>query len=687
MKQQPANSNSYQRKVVYAISSVVLFLFIYLLLIAFGFFLIGLSISGAAFLMSLHGGFITLMLGLGLIGMSVMVTIFLFKFIFAKHQTDRSHLIEVTKEQEPKLFELIEEIVRDVNTDFPKRVYLSADVNAAVFYDSSFWSMFLPVKKNLQIGIGLVNTVSIVEFKAILAHEFGHFSQKSMKVGSYVSSVNQMIFNMVNDNESYNNFVNQWANISTYFSFFVVIAVKIIGQIQLILKKLYEIVNLSYLQLSREMEFDADAIAAQAVGSQALSESLMRISLADYCYGSTIDYYFTKVEQKISTENLYPQQKFVVDFVAHQQGLPLKNGLPQITFEYLNKFSKSKLNLVEDWNSHPSIEERVDRLNRLNIPIKNNDTNPAASVFKNMEEIEKTFTKKIFLLPQYSSRPVDITAEQFVEGYTKEFASNSLGKLYNGYYDFKNPSIVEMQGISEVYDCTKEEIKELFSNKHVSDVHTVAVLESDINVLNQISKQEIKIKWFQYDGIKYFYRKADLIANELKVEVQKLKEEILKNDAHIYSCFHFFAGQQGKLDELKKRYATMDDASKVFEQKAKAYEALVKETGFMSEVHAFRVIEGFLTTIYRLEKPFKEEIADILNNPLFEKELTTEIKEVFSTYLSKDWEYFRISEYNNKAVEQLFNALRLYQYLLSQLIFNNKKALLDYQVELLDSHL
>lgn len=53
------------------------------------------------------------------------------------------------EKDQPELFTLIREVVRDVDTDFPKRVYLSADVNAAVFYDSRFWSMFLPIKKNL----------------------------------------------------------------------------------------------------------------------------------------------------------------------------------------------------------------------------------------------------------------------------------------------------------------------------------------------------------------------------------------------------------------------------------------------------------------------------------------------------------------------------------------------------------
>ena len=47
------------------------------------------------------------------------------------------------------------------------------------------------------------------EFKAILAHEFGHFSQRSMKVGSYVYYVNQVIFNMLYDNDSFDKMIQK----------------------------------------------------------------------------------------------------------------------------------------------------------------------------------------------------------------------------------------------------------------------------------------------------------------------------------------------------------------------------------------------------------------------------------------------------------------------------------------------
>lgn len=102
---------------------------------------------GAEMLIEVSPKFITLTLGIGLIILRVLVLFFFLKFIFKLHKVDRSHLIEIKIIYEPQLFKLIDEIVIKVGKSFPKKVYLSNDVNAAVFYISSFWSMFFPIKK------------------------------------------------------------------------------------------------------------------------------------------------------------------------------------------------------------------------------------------------------------------------------------------------------------------------------------------------------------------------------------------------------------------------------------------------------------------------------------------------------------------------------------------------------------
>ncbi len=138
---------------------------------------------GAGYILKEHASLATLVLAAGLVVLGVMIVYFLIKFMFKTHKTDLSDLTLITRAQHPDLFAFIDGIVKEVGTPFPNKIYISPQVNASVFYDSSFWSMFFPIKKNLHIGMGLVNTITEEEFKAILAHEFGHFSQKSMKVG------------------------------------------------------------------------------------------------------------------------------------------------------------------------------------------------------------------------------------------------------------------------------------------------------------------------------------------------------------------------------------------------------------------------------------------------------------------------------------------------------------------------
>jgi Zn-dependent protease with chaperone function len=198
-------SKEFKTQATKAILAINLFALTYFIILLLALLLTGLCITGGVSLIVIKPMFITIALGIGLASLGVLILIFLLKFIFKSHKVDRSHLIEINEQQEPELFKMIREIVQSVGTNFPKKVYLSSEVNAAVFYDSSFWSMFFPIKKNLLIGLGLVNAITKEELKAILSHEFGHFSQRTMKVGSYVYNVNQVIFNMLFENESYEN--------------------------------------------------------------------------------------------------------------------------------------------------------------------------------------------------------------------------------------------------------------------------------------------------------------------------------------------------------------------------------------------------------------------------------------------------------------------------------------------------
>ena len=277
--------------------------------------------------------------------------------------------------------------------------------------------MFFPIKKNLQIGLGLINTVTKSELTAILSHEFGHFSQKTMKVGSYVYNVNQVIFNLVSDDDSYNYFIQKFGNSSGYFTIFVVVAVKIIEAIKMVLKQMYSLVNKPYMGLSREMEFHADEIAATVTGYEPLQNSLLRMSLADHSFSSVLSFYNKKVSENKKAENIFKDQLYVTNFLARENQIEILNNLPQVSLNALNQFNKSKLVVKDQWASHPSTEDRIVRLEQTGLKSTNINYESENSLFTDIIKTQKEFTDKLFEDIVYENVPSNITCESFQNEY------------------------------------------------------------------------------------------------------------------------------------------------------------------------------------------------------------------------------------------------------------------------------
>lgn len=670
-------SPNFRKMIGRAVFAIILFIITYLILLSLAIGLTVLCVIGGIALIVAKPMALTIGLGIGLASLGFFILIFLFKFLFKKHKVDRSHLVEISELDEPKLFSFIQEIVNEVNTDFPKRVYLSSDVNACVFYDSNFWSMIFPIRKNLQIGLGLVNTTSEQEFKAILAHEFGHFSQRSMKVGSYVYNVNQVIFNLLYDNESFDSMIQKWANISGYFSIFVSIAVKIIQGIQWILRKMYEFVNISYMALSREMEFHADEIAANVAGYLPLKESLLRMDLADHSYNSVLSYYDEKIPDNIKSKNIYREQGFVMNFLASQNNLSFKNNLPIVTELDLSKYNKSKLVIKNQWASHPSIEERIRALELTNIHKTGNEK-PAILLFENEENIQEKITGKLFSAVTYAETATSLDFEEFKTDYSQNFNKNSFPTGYNCYYDNKNPIDFNVNSIVEFY--VSETMDMLFSKEKVDMVYDFIAFENDKNILTSIANKEYDIKSFDYDGQKYKSTEAQNLIPKIEIDQNSIKEKIKENDLNIYKFFYNQALKKGNANILKEKYINFFKQDSEYDNKVALYNKISDATNFISVVTPFEQIRENLKTLQPLEIELKSEIKKLIEDGTLKNEISQQTKEIFDKYLTKEWEYFNGSEYYNDNLQILFNATNEYNYLLSRKYFITKLDLLNYQI-------
>jgi Zn-dependent protease with chaperone function len=663
-----------------AILAIVFFLVTYLVLLLLAVGMTMLCILGGFALIVIHPSLLTLVLGVGLASVGVFILIFLVKFIFKSTRVDRSHLQEIRREDEPALFQLIDEIVTKVGTRFPKKVYLATNVNASVFYDSNFWSMFLPIRKNLMIGMGLVNTITKDEFKAILAHEFGHFSQRTMKVGSYVYNVNQVIHNMLYDNESYDNLAQRWANVSWYFYLFVSLALAINRGIQWVLRKLYDLVNKSHMGLSREMEFHADEIAASITGYQPLKTSLLRLDMANTAYSQVLSFYDGKMPDNAISSNLYEEQAFVLGFLAEQSNMPTAHGLPQVTTEDLSRFNKSKLVIVDQWASHPSTEDRVARLEQTGFTNEDIDHAPANHLFTDPAKIQETLTSWIFDGVVYEGEVHPLPLASFREEYADSYRRDTFPKKYNGYYNHKNFTPFEHDEV--MTDDGEHTFEQLYSDQKVDLVYTAIALRNDLATLDQIGHGFIDVKTFDYDGHKYATKQCWDLIPKLQDQVDDIMDEIELNDIDIY---RFFLAQEQHLQvppKLEQLYRDFFAFEASFDPRYEAYSDLATSLQFVQVVTPIEQIKQHMEDIKPLEVTLKERIHEFLNDAGNRVILTEEERDRFDTYTAKEWRYFDGENYENDALEVLYSAMNQYSALLSREYFLRKQEILRYQLEL-----
>jgi Zn-dependent protease with chaperone function len=547
-------SPAFKKEVSGVMGSIILFFIVYLLMFLLSVGLVVACVYGGIALIAAVPRLITIIIGLGLIGVGVMVFVFLIKFLFAVSRYDSSNSIEITKEDQPKLFAFIARLTNDVQTPFPKKIYVSPDVNAAVFYNSSFWSMFLPVRKNLQIGLGLVNSLNVSEFKAVMAHEFGHFSQRSMKLGSFVYNVNKIIHNMLFQNTSYAGFLGSWASVDGIFAFFAQITAGIAQGIQSILRQMYGIINKSYMRLSREMEFHADAVAASVTGSQSLVTALRRIELANAGYNIALQKCDELFRQKKMSNNIYQNHRTVLRQLADEFKLTIEHDIPVVNDKFLADNNASRVNFKDQWASHPATNDRVEHLNKLKVEAEL-VTEPAWVLFENKDDLQLRLTQKIYENVVKDKELTTIESNEFEEKLNADIRQYSLPDEYNGFYDGRQVSIVNTDELQTNGKATTWE--EIFSADNASLPKKIKTNAADLEVLKAINEKNIRTKTFDFDGVKYKREDAPSVIAILQNEQEKEQAQLVNLDKQAIHFFFDKAAQKGitEKESLKKAYA------------------------------------------------------------------------------------------------------------------------------------
>ncbi len=289
-------STGYIRKTTLAVAGIILFFLLYFSLIVLLTYLFYLSI-----VYSIEDiNKLTVILKLGAIAGSGMLLIFTLKFIFRLQSPQTINRVLLNQQDHPLLVKFIEKICQETGADKPKNIYVDPDVNAYVSYNNLWLSMVLPVKKDLTIGLGILNCLNLSEFKAVMAHEFGHFAQKSMKVGSFIYGANTIIHNMIFERDRWDLWLDKWRASDIRLSAGAWIITPVIWLIRQLLKVFYSILNRMYSSLSREMEFNADKVAVKLTGSDAIISALWKLDNGFEEWNTTLNHAYLASQKNLS---------------------------------------------------------------------------------------------------------------------------------------------------------------------------------------------------------------------------------------------------------------------------------------------------------------------------------------------------------------------------------------------------
>lgn len=674
----PKISSAYQSKLISAIVSISVFFLIYLILILASLLMIFLLGYGAIKMLSVSVNYFTVLGAAGLLSVGIFVFIFLVKFIFRKNHYSTRHLLEVNRSHQPELFAIIDEIVAETKVKAPQKVFLSPDVNASVSYNSIFWSMFLPVKKNLTIGVGLINTTSVGELRTILAHEFGHFSQKSMKVGGYVNQAEKIIFETVYNNKDYENFIMEFSGGNAIFKIFGLISVSFINAFQSVLKSMSNFLFKNHASLQREMEYHADAISTYITNAEEQASSLLRLELSDLAFNHSFNFY-VESNQKYLPKDLYKNQISLMKILSERNNHPYVNGLPKIDAEDLNRYNKSRIEIEDQWTSHPDILKRIERIKTNKTRNTAADHRYAREIISGFDKICEIMTSKYLTLRTVKNVGEVIEDETFIRLYLDNNIYQTFSSNFNGYYERHNPVIENIASV--ISDASSHDDADLFSDKKVSLVYEKSGIENDIRTLQYLASYPKEIKTFRFDGSLYKAKEAANLIPDLENELKRVKEELLENDKAIFRHYYHISDENIKKD-LLNRYKNFAVIDREFDDFQKSLNEFTIYLQFMAVTLPFEEIRKHRAKLLKAEGPFKQKTKELIENSAYKEALTVEDKILLQEFVNSEYIYFNKDKYLEHEVNAISLVIEKYQALLNDHYLNAKLNLLNFQAEL-----
>jgi Zn-dependent protease with chaperone function len=253
------------------------------------------------------------------------------------------------REDHPDLFAMLDDVAAATEQEMPREVYAEIDVNAWVAERGGVFGA--GSRRVMALGLPLMRALTVTELRAVLAHEFGHFHGGDTRLGTWVYKTRCAIANTLDSlSESVVQFV-----FHAYGKLFLRVTQSI----------------------SRQQEYDADALAARIVGPEHLASGLRKVHGAAVAFGPYLESEFGPATAK---GFLPPLSDGFGQFLASER---ISEGVTEAIDAELRAPRQ------EPYDSHPPLAHRVAALRGTGHSSCAPDDRPATRLLSDLPRLER----------------------------------------------------------------------------------------------------------------------------------------------------------------------------------------------------------------------------------------------------------------------------------------------------------
>ncbi len=276
--------------------------------------------------------------------------------------------LAVARRDHPRFLAFVDAVCAAVGAPAPREVCVDTDVNASASLRGLFPGFF-GGQLRLTVGLPLLLGLTKRQLAGVLAHEFGHFTQKAaLRSGAALRIVNAWLYRVAKERDAWDERLLRWSE--TDLAWLVWIARLLVWLTRRLLLGLMWASHALSCALMRQMEYDADRHEARLAGAATFAATSRRLrELGAACRGALFDLQQAWVERRLGDD--FP-------------GLVLAN-VPQIPAEVRRLVEEHAASARTGWfDTHPADAARLATVEREGAPGEYGDDEPAADLFADL---------------------------------------------------------------------------------------------------------------------------------------------------------------------------------------------------------------------------------------------------------------------------------------------------------------